>query len=219
MIQVRFEDDKAATTVYGLWDDDETPDVVTVLASLPDVFRARAGAPARDPRWSAAIEACRAAEAEMPGAPLPERHAAALRRFLAAGGMAPEGSLSVAGLLVAFDAHYFRPYSDAGQTPEDEHGVGSGPHVVVRVTREDHGHGPETVLAIEPDPELARWFEPNCPPGYDGDLGGLWYGDGELDLDHRIRASNPFSPSLTRVRMREGSTRWSRRASTRSRSP
>ena len=40
LMQIRFEDAASAVTVYGLWDDDETPSLVTILASLPDAFRA-----------------------------------------------------------------------------------------------------------------------------------------------------------------------------------
>jgi hypothetical protein len=102
-------------------------------------------------------------------------------------------------MLLAYDAHYYRPYPDAGRRGGRRHGVGGRPHLVANVGHEDFGHGRETVLvvSVDADPELLALFDKSLDE--DVEMGGHWSGRADLALARRIRAIDPFAPCLTRV--------------------
>jgi len=200
LIQIRFEDATSSATVYGLWEDEETPAVLTILASLQDGLRVREGAGLVHAGWHRALAACRESERRLSGRPLAERHAAARGLYLSGGPLAASAA-DVAGLLLSYDATHFRPYPTGGAARGDDHGIGTRPHLTVRVDRVDHGDGLETVLTIRPTPDEGLLETFDKPLAVGGDLGNRWSGGADLALARRIRALAPFGPALTRVEL------------------
>jgi len=199
LLQLRFEDQTQAATIYSTWDDDETPEMTVVLASLQDTFRAQTGAPFEHPAWLRALEICHAVQSEMPEADLTDRFAAALGRFLSRGPTV-SGATELASLAISFDAHYMRPYPDDRAYASEDHGWDGKPHISIRMTQDDHGHGPETVLTIVPHPETETYFN-YSPNENDGDT---WVRGSRREIERRIRALAPFASDLIRVSQEPG---------------